>query len=100
VGSEELPNPACPSIVRDRDQSALSKLPPDSDILDTFAGLRADNDLSDEEALLKFITSYDVRTRTFLVPGFCWHQNFAGISHFSDTSIILVSTFLWYHPAL
>jgi hypothetical protein len=64
VGGGEPPNPACPSIVRDRDQSALSKLPPDSDILDTFARLRADNDLSDDEALLKFITSYDVPLNT------------------------------------
>jgi hypothetical protein len=64
VGGGEPPNPACPSIVRDRDQSALSKLPPDSDILDTFARLRADNDLSDEEALLKFMTSYDIPLST------------------------------------
>src|SRR2546421_118419 len=56
--------PANPGIIRSRDQGVLSRLPPDSDALDTFANLRRDGDLSDEEAFLKFITTYDVPLST------------------------------------
>jgi hypothetical protein len=42
----------------------LSKLPPDSSTLDIFDILRRDNDLSDEEAFLKFIKTYDVSLGT------------------------------------
>jgi len=38
----------------------LSRLSPDSDAFDTFAKLRRDGSLSDEEAFLKLITTYDV----------------------------------------
>jgi hypothetical protein len=56
--------PANPGIIRNHDNGALSRLPPDSDALDTFANLRRDGDLSDEEAFLKFITTYDVPLST------------------------------------
>jgi hypothetical protein len=52
--------PANPDINRNCNNSALSRLPHDSDALDAFANLRRDGDLSDEEAFLKFITTYDV----------------------------------------
>jgi len=58
------PSPPCPGIVRECDQSALSRIPHDFDVLDTFARLRVDNDLSDEEAFLKFIATYDVPLST------------------------------------
>jgi hypothetical protein len=94
VGGGEPPNPACPSIVRDRDQSALSKLPPDSDILDTFARLRADNDLSDEEALLKFITSYDVPLSTLNQISFSRLP-----ASFSNVKYKEVAPYVWLDPS-
>src|SRR5438045_3309576 len=48
-------SPANPGIIRNRHQGPLSRLPVDSDILETFAKLRTDGNLSDEEAFLKFI---------------------------------------------
>ena len=56
--------PANPGIIRNRDENVLSRLPRDSDALDTFAKLRRDGSLSDEEAFLKFITTYDVSLNT------------------------------------
>ncbi|KAI9780040.1 MAG: hypothetical protein M1839_007022 [Geoglossum umbratile] len=56
--------PANPGVVRDPDRSALSRIPSDSDVLDAFTRLRKDGDLSDEEAFLKFITTYDVPLST------------------------------------
>jgi hypothetical protein len=56
--------PACPSVIRNRDESTLSRLPPSSDVFETFAKLKKDSELSDEEAFLKFITTYDVRLET------------------------------------
>ena len=56
--------PANPGIVRSRDGGALSRLTHDSDALDAFANLRRDGDVSDEEAFLKFITTYDVHLNT------------------------------------
>src|SRR6516165_9774992 len=47
--------PANPGIIRNRDNSALLRLPLDCDALDTFANLRKDSNLSDEEAFLKLI---------------------------------------------
>jgi hypothetical protein len=55
--------PACPGIVRTRGEGPLLRLPPDSDALETFANLRKDN-ISDEEAFLKFIATYDVPLAT------------------------------------
>ena len=57
-------SPACPGIIRNRDESILSRLPPDSDVFEAFAKLRKDNELSDEEAFFKFITTYDVPLET------------------------------------
>ena len=56
--------PACPGVIRNRDESILSRLPPDSDVFEAFAKLRKDNELSDEEAFFKFITTYDVPLET------------------------------------
>jgi hypothetical protein len=58
--ADVLSGPANPGVVRDRSRGVLSRLPPDSDVVDVFACLRSDGNLSDEEALLKFITTYDV----------------------------------------
>jgi hypothetical protein len=55
-----LSGPANPGVVRDRGKGVLSRLPPDSDVFDVFAHLRSDGNLSDEEAFLKFMTTYDV----------------------------------------
>jgi hypothetical protein len=54
-------SPACPGVIRNRDKSTLSKLLP---VFETFAKLRKDSELSDEEALFKFITTYDVPLET------------------------------------
>jgi hypothetical protein len=56
--------PANPGVVRKRDEGVLSRLPPDSDVLDVFANLRRDGDLTDEEAFLKLFTTYDVSLST------------------------------------
>ena len=56
--------PANPGIVRKRAQGALLRLPPDSDVLDGFSQLRRDGNLSDEQAFLELITTYDVSITT------------------------------------
>jgi hypothetical protein len=58
------PGPACPGIVRNRHKGVLSRLPPGSDILEEFAQLRRDHYLSDEEALLRLMTTYDMSLAT------------------------------------
>jgi hypothetical protein len=55
---------ACPGVIRNRGESTLLRLPPDSDVFETFGKLRNDNELSDEEAFFKFITTYDVPIET------------------------------------
>ena len=55
-----LKGPACPGIVKTRQQGSLSKLPPGSDVFEAFAKVRADKELSDEEAFLEFLATYDV----------------------------------------
>ena len=87
--------PANPGIIRSRDQGVLSRLPPDSDALDTFANLRRDGDLSDEEAFLKFITTYDVplsstlnRISTARLP-----------ASFSNVKYRDVAPYVWLDPS-
>jgi hypothetical protein len=53
-------SPALPGQVRNCEQGALSKLPPQSDVVDFFTKLINDNDISSEKALVKFITTYEV----------------------------------------
>ena len=58
---EKVPaGPANPGVVRNRDDGVLSRLPLDSDVLDAFAQLRRDFNLSDEQAFMKLITAYDI----------------------------------------
>ena len=52
--------PANPGVVRKRAQGASLRLPPDSDVLDGFSQLRRDGNLTDEQAFLKLIITYDV----------------------------------------
>ncbi|KAB8237930.1 uncharacterized protein BDW43DRAFT_150496 [Aspergillus alliaceus] len=54
------PSPACPGAVKSRDRGSLSKIPPGSDIFEAFAKVRADKDLTDEEAFLELLTTYDI----------------------------------------
>jgi hypothetical protein len=56
--------PANPGVVRKRAQGASLRLPPDSDVLDGFSQLRRDGNLTDEQAFLKLITTYDVAFTT------------------------------------
>ena len=56
--------PANPGVIRKRGNNVLSRLPSDSDALDAFAKLRKDDNLTDEEAFLKFIKTYDVSLTT------------------------------------
>ena len=55
--------PANPGVVRKRDERGLSKLPPDSDAEQEFGRLRRDDDLTDAEAFMKFLRTYDVSMR-------------------------------------
>src|SRR5271156_3074248 len=51
---EKVPaGPPNPGVVRVRNQGVLSRLPRDSDVLDAFAKLRMDGNLSDEQAFVK-----------------------------------------------
>ena len=59
-----LAGPANPGFIRDRSQGVLSRLPKGSDAFETFAKLRSDDNLTDEEAFLKLITTYDVPLST------------------------------------
>jgi hypothetical protein len=87
--------PANPGIIRNRDNGALSRLPPDSDALDTFANLRRDCNLSDEEAFLKLITTYDVplstlnRISTVKLP-----------ASFSKVKYSDVAPYVWLDPGV
>ena len=56
----QLTGPANPGVVRRRNLGVLARLPHDSDVLEEFGRLKKDGDLSDEEAFLKFISTYDV----------------------------------------
>src|ERR1700722_18317226 len=48
---EKVPaGPPNPGVVRARSQGVLSRLPPDSNVLDTFAKMRRNGNLSDEQA--------------------------------------------------
>jgi len=71
VPAEEVPaeekvpaGPPNPGVVRTRHQGVLSRLPPDTDVLDAFAQLRRDNNLSDEQAFMRLITTYNVSMAT------------------------------------
>ena len=62
---EKVPaGPPNPGVVRTRHQGVLSRLPPDTDVLDAFAQLRRDNNLSDEQAFMRLITTYNVSMAT------------------------------------
>src|SRR4051794_20229658 len=54
------PGPANPGVVRKRDEGVLSRLPPDSDAEQEFGRLRRDGGLTDAEAFMKFMRTYDV----------------------------------------
>jgi hypothetical protein len=53
-----------PGVVRARNQGVLSRLPPDSNVLDTFVKMRRNGNLSDEQAFIKLMTAYDVSIAT------------------------------------
>lgn len=59
-----LPSPACPHEMKTRDRGILSKIPPGSDIFEAFAKVRADKDLTDEEAFLELLATYDIPLST------------------------------------
>src|SRR2546423_12118096 len=53
-------SPANPGVVRKRDEGGLSRIPPDSDVEQEFGRLRKDGELTDAEAFMKFMRTYDV----------------------------------------
>ncbi|KAN0073248.1 hypothetical protein V8E54_008468 [Elaphomyces granulatus] len=57
-------SPACPGVVKPRQQGRLSKLPSGTDAFTAFAQVRVDKDLSDEEAFLRLLSTYDVPLRS------------------------------------
>ena len=58
------PGPANPGRVRKRHKGVLTGLPPDCDILEEVAKLRRDQNLSNEELILKLMSTYDVTMTT------------------------------------
>jgi len=84
--------PANPGIIRNRDNAVLSRLPPDSNALDTFANMRRDGNLSDEEAFLKFIQTYDVPLSTL-------NQISKKLpASFSDMKYTDIAPYAWLNP--
>jgi hypothetical protein len=53
-------SPANPGVVRKRDEGGLSRIPPDSDVEQEFGRRRKDGELTDAEAFMKFMRTYDV----------------------------------------
>src|SRR2546423_2128664 len=58
------PGPANPGLVRNRHKGVLTRLPPDCDILEEVAQLRRNQNLSDEQVILKLMSTYDVTLAT------------------------------------
>ena len=58
------PGPANPGLVRNRHKGVLARLPPDCDILEEVAQLRRNQNLSDEQVILKLVSTYDVTLTT------------------------------------
>jgi hypothetical protein len=58
------PGPANPGLVRNRHKGVLARLPPDCDILEEVAQLRRGQNLSDEQVILKLMSTYDVTLAT------------------------------------
>ena len=56
--------PPGPGIVRNRHKGVLARLPPDCDILEEVAQLRRNQNLSDEQVILKLVSTYDVTLAT------------------------------------
>jgi hypothetical protein len=59
-----LPGPANPGVVRNRHNGVLARLPPDCDILEEVARLRRNQNLSNEQVVLKLMSTYDVTMAT------------------------------------
>ena len=58
------PGPANPGRVRERHKGVLTRLPRDCDILEEVAKLRKDQNLSNEELILRLMSTYDVTLTT------------------------------------
>ena len=58
------PGPANPGLVRNRHKGVLARLPPDCDILEEVAQLKRDQNLSDEQVILKLMSTYEVTLAT------------------------------------
>src|SRR5271170_5709767 len=58
------PSPANPGLVRKRHKGVLARLPPDCDILEEVAQLRRGQNLSDEQVILKLMSTYDITLAT------------------------------------
>ena len=58
------PGPANPGLVRKRHKGVLARLPPGCDILEEVAQLRRNPNLSDEQVILKLMSTYDVTLTT------------------------------------
>ena len=64
VAEKVPPGPANPGFVRNRHKGVLTRLPPDCDILEEVALLRRKQNLSDEQVILKLMSTYDVTLAT------------------------------------
>jgi hypothetical protein len=58
------PSPANPGLIRKRHKGVLARLPPDCDILEEVARLRRSQNLSDEQVILKLMSTNDVTLAT------------------------------------
>ncbi|KAN0070542.1 hypothetical protein V8E54_011411 [Elaphomyces granulatus] len=87
-------SPACPGIVKARRLSPWRRIPPGSDVFEAFANVRADKDLSDEEAFLELLTTYDV-------PLSSLSRIYAGKleASFSNITYQQVAPYVWLSPS-
>lgn len=69
-----FPSPACPGQVRLRETGPLSPIVPESEIVEVFSKLREDKELSNEQALLEFLTKFNVSATTLskAITGMCF----------------------------
>ncbi|KAE8419835.1 hypothetical protein BDV36DRAFT_282041 [Aspergillus pseudocaelatus] len=77
-----------------RERGPLSKIPPGSDVFEVFSKARADKDLTDEEAFLELLATYDIPLSTL-----------AKIStqklqvSFSNVTFQQIAPYVWLDPS-
>jgi hypothetical protein len=78
--------------VKSRDRGSLSKIPPGSDIFEAFAKVRADKDLTGEEAF-ELLTTYDIPLSTLSQISAKKLE-----ASFSNTTYKQIASYVWLDP--